>query len=205
MARRPAPLLLLAVASGLLLAAKDPTAPGAYCPLPKEGEVPSCLVDAQSTYEGFFLGVEKGELDASEVERVEDAVRGKDGKDRFDALSSLSYGYFMLARAQAASETPDPELRERLEAWNEVLTEAYHENQEDPRYRAAVRAAALDLQENVPALGLRCTDADGNPTQCNSTEAVIRAIDAARQQTGLRGALSRLLGALFGPDGEENP
>ncbi len=195
----------LAAAAALLLAAKDPSAPGAYCPLPKEGEVPSCLAGAQEQYEGFFLGVEKGELDESEVARVEAAVRGKEGTERFDALSSLSYGYFMLARAQAASENPDPRLRERLEAWNGVLTEAYQENDADPRYRAAVRAAALDLKESVPALGLRCTDAEGHPTECASTEAVIRAIDAARQQTGLRGALSRLLGALFGPDPEPAP
>ncbi|NNL65747.1 MAG: hypothetical protein HKP30_05855 [Myxococcales bacterium] len=190
--------------AGLALGVKDPSAPGAYCPLPKAGEVPSCLEGAQESYGGFLLGVQDGELDEAEAARVEAAVRAAEGEARFDALSSLSYGYFMLGRAQAAAETPDPRLRERLESWNALLSEAYARNPDDPRYRAAVQAAALDLRDNVPALGLRCLDDSGKVTQCNSTEAVIRAIDAAHQQTGLRGALSRLLGALFGEEVRED-
>lgn len=192
------PLAGLLVAGLLATGAKDPSAPGAYCPLPEAGEVPSCLAGAQQQYEGFFLGVQRGELDEGDVARVEAALRGAEGAERIEALSSLSYGYFMLGRAAAASENPDPRLAQRLEAWNSLLTETYEASNDDPSYRAAVRAAALDLQENVPALGLRCLDAEGQVTRCNSTEAVVRAIDAARQQTGLRGAISRLLGAIFG-------
>ena len=203
MRRRSGGIAGIALVACLALAAKDPAQPGAYCPLPKAGEVPSCLSDAQAEYRDFFLGVQEGGLDEAGAARVEAAVRGAEGVDRFEALSSLSYGYFMLARVQAASEKPDPRLIERLEAWNALLTEAYQESSDDPRYRAAVRAAALDLQENVPALGLRCTDAEGQVTRCNSTEAVVRAIDATRQQTGLRGAISRLLASIFGRDDTE--
>lgn len=202
--RRPVFSLAVALLAGFTLGVKDASAPGAYCPLPKAGEVPSCLSGAQESYGGFLLGVQEGALDEAEAARVEAAVRAAEGEERFDALSSLSYGYFMLGRAQAAAETPDPRLIERLEAWNALLTEAYSRNPDDPRYQAAVQAAALDLRDNVPALGLRCLDDAGKATQCNSTEAVVRAIDAAHQQTGLRGALSRLLGALFGEDVKED-
>ena len=89
-------------------------------------------------------------------------------------------------------------LRARLERWNQLLAESWEANEANPGYRAAVREAAVDIQANVPALGLRCTDAQGNTTECQSTEAVIRAIDARRQETGLRGALARLLAAIFG-------
>ncbi|HKJ23177.1 MAG TPA: hypothetical protein VKB65_00040 [Myxococcota bacterium] len=179
----------------------DPSQPGAYCPLPKAGEVPRCLADAQETYGGFFLGVHEGELDDAAAQEVESAVRA----GQVDALSSLSYGYFMLARAQAASETPDPERIARLEHWNQLLADAYNDANADPRYRASVREAAVDINANVPALGLRCLDEDGKETRCASTEAVVRAIDLRRQQTGLRGALARLLGSLFGSAEEPQP
>jgi len=201
MMRRPVGALALAAAL-LLGASEDPSQPGAYCPLPKAGEVPSCLADAQETYEGFFLGVQDGDLDeaeAEQVEQVETAVRA----GRVDALSSLSYGYFLLARAQASSGTPDPERIARLERWNQLLAEAYNDPGADPRFRASLREAAVDINANVPALGLRCHDADGNETRCDSTEAVVRAIDLRRQQAGLRGALARLLGSIFGSDAEQ--
>jgi hypothetical protein len=194
--------LALAIgATALVGAGGDPSQPGAYCPLPKEGEVPSCLSGAQETYEGFFLGVKEGELDDAAAEEVESAVRA----GRVDALSSLSYGYFMLARAQAASETADPEDVARLERWNQLLADAYDDPNADPRYRASVREAAVDINANAPAVGLRCRDEQGNETRCDSTEAVIRAIDLRRQQTGLRGALSRLLGSIFGGGEEPAP
>lgn len=195
------PLRAAAFAAALVVllgATGDPSQPGAYCPLPKEGEIPSCLAGAQQTFPGFLEDVQDGDLDA-EADEVEAAVR--DGQ--VDALSSLSYGYFMLARAQASGQ-PDPERQARLERWNQILADAYANAEDDPRYRAAVREAAVDIQSNVPALGLRCHDADGNETRCDSTEAVVRAIDLRRQQTGLRGALARLLGSIFG-GGEAQP
>jgi len=196
--RGPALRLGLAiVALALGAAARDPGQPGAYCPLPEPGEVPKCLAEAQQTYRGFFLGVEEGKLDDAAARQVEAAVR--DGQ--VDALSSLSYGYFMLAHAQAAAEHPDAAHLARLEHWNQLLADAYADSGADARYRAALREAAVDINANTPALGLRCKDEHGAETRCDSTEAVIRAIDLARQQTGLRGALSRLLGSLFGSPG----
>ena len=198
---RPSPARALGLATlalALLGAGGDPSQPGAYCPLPKAGEVPSCLAGAQETYEGFFLGVNEGELDEASAAQVEAAVRGGE----VDALSSLSYGYFMLASAQSASEAPDPARIARLERWNQLLADAYANSETDPRYRASVREAAVDINANTPALGLRCRDPEGKETRCDSTEAVVRAIDLARTQTGLRGALTRLLGSLFG-GGEE--
>lgn len=192
-ARRALGVGILALA--VLGATGDPSKPGAYCPLPKAGEVPKCLAGAQETYEGFFVGVHGGELDEASAQEVETAVRA----GHVDALSSLSYGYFMLARAQAAAEKPDPERTARLERWNQLLAEAYNENA-DPRYRAAVREAAVDINANAPAIDLRCLDEEGNETRCDSTEAVVRAIDLARQQSGLRGALARLLESFFGSD-----
>jgi len=192
---------LAAAAVALAGAGGDPSQPGAYCPLPKAGEVPSCLAGAQQTYEGFFLGVQEGKLDDASAEQVESAVRA----GQVEALSSLSYGYFMLARAQSASGKPDPEHLARLERWNQLLADAYNDPGADPRYRASVREAAVDINANVPALGLRCRDEAGNETRCDSTEAVVRAIDLRRQQTGLRGALARLLGAIFGGDEEPQP
>ena len=201
MAGRPrlAPALLV-LAAILQLGAKDPSAPGAYCPLPKEGELPSCLADAQETYRGFYLGLQAGELDEAETERVESDLKGATPENRFEALSTLSYGYFTLALQLSRSDAPNPLLRARLERWNELLGEAYADNPADRRYRAAVREAAVDLERNVPALGLRCTDEEGRVTECRSTEAVIRAMDARHQETGLRGALSRLLQALLPDD-----
>jgi len=203
-ARRRVALAVLALAPLALVAAKDPSQPGAYCPLPKKGEVPQCLAEAEEAYGGFFLGVREGDVDEDAAEQVEAGVRG----GRVDALSSLSYGYFMLARAQSTGE-PDPERQARLERWNQILADAYANADDDPRYRAAVREAAVDINANVPALGLRCTDEQGRETKCDSTEAVVRAIDLRRQQTGLRGALTRLLGSIFGGagegDGEEQP
>jgi len=195
-----------AVLAGALLAApagaeKAPSQAGAYCPLPEAGEVPKCLSDAQAQYEGFFLGLERGELDETAAAEVEADLRGPDA-DRYDALSSLSYGYFTLARQLAATDRPAPELVHRLERWNVLLSEAWAASEGDPRYREALRAAALDLRANVPDLGLRCTDDAGRVTRCASTEAVLEAMDQRRQETGLRGALSRLLQALL-PDGGE--
>lgn len=197
-------LLCLAMGSWIAtdaLAAKDPSQAGAYCPLPKKGEVPRCLAPAQEEYSGFFLGLKEGEVDEAAVARVEaDLKAGAESDRRFEALSSLSYGYFVLAQAATSEGKADPKTQRRLERWNRLLTQTYRESEEDPRYRDAVREAAVDLNQNVPALGLTCRDGQGRATRCNSTEEVIRAIDVARQETGLRGALSRLLRALFGTE-----
>jgi hypothetical protein len=48
---------------------------------------------------------------------------------------------------------------------------------------------------------LRCVAADGAETECDSTEAVLRGIDTAAGEVGLRGALERLLERMFGGEG----
>ena len=59
-------------------------------------------------------------------------------------------------------------------------------------------SAAIDLQEKAPPVTLRCTDGQGNTTECDSTDAVVRGIDAAAADVGPRGALERLLERWFG-------
>jgi hypothetical protein len=64
-----------------------------------------------------------------------------------------------------------------------------------------VREAAVDVHENAPAVGLPCTDAEGRPARCDSTEAVIRGIDNWRDNTGVRGQIGQILQRLFGEPG----
>ena len=61
-----------------------------------------------------------------------------------------------------------------------------------------MREAALDLQHRAPRVELSCLDESGSRVRCDSTEAVLRDIDRLRDQVGVRGALSRLLGRFFG-------
>jgi hypothetical protein len=61
-----------------------------------------------------------------------------------------------------------------------------------------VREAVGDLQARAPAIPVRCTDADGNITQCQSTAAVAESITDVRDRTGLRGRLGRLIQRLLG-------
>ncbi len=203
-AHRSGAVAALALAASVALAEGDPSQPGAYCKLPKPGEQPACLAPAQAQYQDFFAGLEEGELSDEAAAQLEaDVAEGANAANRYEALSSLSYGYFQLARAAAAapSSEPDPEVARRLERWNDLLERAYQTSGGDERYREAVREAALDLGANAPPLVLRCRDENGRFTECTGTEAVLRSIDSARQQAGLRGALTRLLQSIFGgPD-----
>lgn len=200
--RRRGWLLLLApiAASGLARAAGDPSAAGAYCPLPPPGERPRCLDPAQATYGEFFAALESGVPSDSASARLDaDLAAGATSENAYLALSSLAYGYWTLSE-RAAAEQADPALAARLESWNALLGRAYETSPEDPSYRAAVRAAALDLQRRAPPVRLHCADADGGSAECDSTEAVLRGIDAASGEVGLRAALARLIERIFGPD-----
>jgi hypothetical protein len=64
-----------------------------------------------------------------------------------------------------------------------------------------VREAALDLKRRSPPVALSCLTESGTRVPCDSTDAVLRDIDRLRDEVGVRGALSRLLGRFFG--GEE--
>ena len=173
--------------------------PGAYCKIPEEGQAAVCLEPAQSNYKEFFHGLSDGTLSDEEARRVEsDVATGADGDRAYEALSTLAYGYYRLARAASAEHGQDPEIVARLERWNALLSEAYARSGDDAAYREAVRTAALDVQRRAPPMGLRCTDAAGNVTKCDSTEAVVRAMDEARDKAGVRGRLGALIDRIFG-------
>jgi hypothetical protein len=85
----------------------------------------------------------------------------------------------------------------RLERWNALLSRAYASSPQDARFQDSVREAALDLQRRAPPVELSCLDESGGRVRCDSTEAG-RATRRLRDQVGVRGALSRLLGASSG-------
>lgn len=179
-------------------AATGEIAPGAYCPLPKAGEKPSCLDPAEKEYAEFFAAIDENAVDDARLARVEAAVGG--GDQDYLALSSLAWGYYRLSEQAARTPGTDPEIVARLERWNALLGTAYGERPGDDPYREAVRTAALDLRSNATPVTLRCTDENGRSTECDSTDAVVRGLDAAASDVGPRGALERLLERWFGGD-----
>jgi hypothetical protein len=175
---------------------------GSYCPFPEKGQKPQCLTGAEERYSAFYKGIEAGRMDAADTARIEaDLAAGGEAQHTFEALSSLAYGYYVLARRAAESPSVDPALKARLERWNDLLSKAYHETPPDGSLRVAVRAAAEDLQRRAAPIELACTDAEGRPARCTSTEAVLRSMDDARDHTGIRGQLGRLMERLLGGDG----
>jgi len=195
-----ATLVAAGLAGGAAAAGGDARAAGAYCPLPAPGQRARCLDPAKSSYGEFFTALEAGtpaEADAVRLER--DVAAGAASAQAYLALSSLAYGYWRLSE-RAESEQADPQVAQRLERWNALLRQAYEASPEDARYRAALREAALDLQRRAPPVRVRCVSADGEAAECDSTEAVLRGIDATTGEVGLRGALSRLLARLLGSD-----
>ncbi len=172
---------------------------GAYCPLPVKGEKPACLEPARAEYGDFFSAVEAGALSDAAAAQVEAAVSAGAGSDQaYLALSSLAYGYFRLSKSAVAAQQRNPELLERLERWNALLGMAYDNAADDGAWQRALRSAARDLQRRAPAVTLRCIDDRGETHPCDSTDAVMRGIDATAGQVGLRGALERLLQRIFG-------
>lgn len=199
------------VGLALALLGADRPAPGAYCPLPEKGEVPRCLDPAQQEYRAFFDTLDDAEPDDAALAEVEaDVARGAAAAQPYLALSSLAYGYWRLTERAADAAQSDPQLVARLERWNALLAEAYAVSPDDARYREAVRAAAIDLNRRVD-FPLSCPDARGEPTECNSTEAVLRALSASSDRVGIRGALAHLWRRVFGggdappPAAEESP
>jgi hypothetical protein len=173
---------------------------GAYCPLPRKGEVPRCLAPAQANYEAFFDELDAGNASGAGIDQVEaEVARGSAGGNAYLALSSLSYGYFRLAERAATTPGEDPEIVARLERWNALLARAYDTSGDDPHYRDAVRLAAEDLNDRVD-FPLTCRDARGEAVDCNSTESVLRGINATSERVGVRGALERVFRRLFGSD-----
>jgi len=197
--------LLMLLAStwpvGAARAVGDPAAAGAYCPLPPPGQKARCLDPAQAAYGEFFEALESGvPTDAATARLDADLAAGPASKNAYLALSSVAYGYWRLSERAAAAQT-DPALASRLESWNALLGQAYAASPGASSYRAAVREAALDLRRRAPPVRLRCVDAEGESTACDSTEAVLRGIDTASGEIGLRGAFERFLERIFGGDG----
>jgi hypothetical protein len=195
--------------AGWLLAANAQGAgeirPGAYCPFPKPGEKPACLLPAKQEYGDFFAALDaEGDVGEAAAARLEaDVAAGAGSENAYLALSSLAYGYYRLSQQAAATPSDDPVLVARLERWNALLSNAYAASPEDARFQASVREAALDLKRRAPPVSLSCLDESGARVRCDSTDAVLRDIDRMRDQVGVRGALSRLLGRFFGDGAAE--
>ena len=192
-------LALLLVAPLASRAAEGEIGPGSYCPLPREGEKPSCLEPAVAEYGEFFRAVDSGSIDAAELARVEGAVAsGAASPQGYLALSSIAYGYYRLSQQAARTPEVDPAIAARLERWNALLGQAYDASQSDA-WRTAVRAAALDLHRNAPSVPT-CRDAQGAEVTCDSTDALMREIDAKAGEVGFRGGLERLLERILGEE-----
>jgi hypothetical protein len=201
-APRPALTLavLLAVAGGAAqLRAAGEIAPGAYCPIPKQGDTPKCLEPAIAKYGDFFAALASEEVDEAGLARVEgDVAAGAESEHAYLALSSLAHGYYRLSQRAAQAEGVDPEIVARLERWNALLGKAYDASAADADFRRALREAALDLQRRAPPVRLRCVDEAGETVACDSTDAVMRGIDATAGEVGIRGGLERLLQRMLG-------
>lgn len=199
MSRRIGALLLAAgVAAGLAASAAEGVAPGSYCPLPKAGQEPKCLAPARKEYAEFFSAIDEHAVDDARLARVEAELASDD--DNYLALSSLAWGYYRLSLQAAQTPGTDPEIVARLERWNALLGNAYGARPPDDPYRQAVREAALDLQASAPPVALECRDGTGDTVECESTDAVVRGLDAAASDVGLRGGLERLLHRWFGTE-----
>lgn len=195
-------LALAALAASTAAHAGGEIKPGAYCPLPKKGEVPRCLAPAQAEYASFFTALDdphatEEELDAGLGPVEQEMARGAGGERAYLALSSLTYGYYRLAQRTAATSHADPALLARLERWNELLARAYAGSADDPAYRSALHQAASEIDERVD-VELRCLDAAGEAVPCDSTAQVLRGFNEASGRVGIRGALENVLGRFFG-------
>jgi hypothetical protein len=197
-----APILLIFVLAPGLRAADNPSQPGAYCPFPEQGQKPVCFTRVEEEYGDFIDAVDSGRVDDPKVAELERTLQqAGSAEDRGLALSSLAYGYFMLAERAAAAEHPDPVLVARLESWNALLGTVYQDTESEAT-RNAVRRAARDLDERAPAVATECTaGADGE--SCKTTgrlQWTLRQIDDPDGESGVRGALGKLLGRVLDDD-----
>ncbi len=190
--RRALAICLAGAAAGAQ--AGEASRPGAYCPIPEPGQRPACLEPARAQYAEFFAAVAEGALEDADAAPLEaDLAAGAASERAYLALSSLAYGYYWMAQRAARAPHVRPEVRARLERWNELLAAAYAASPRDAAYRAALRQAADDVHRRAPPLGLHCLDAHGAAARCDSTEAVLRALAHERDRSGIRGALRTLV------------
>ncbi len=184
--------LAMAAVSSLGLAGPE-IGPGSYCPLPEDDKPPACLIPAREDYAEFFTGLSEGTVDDSALAEVEGDLAGE---DRYQALSTLAYAYYVLSE-RAVPGSQDADLAARLERWNTLMGDTYRAS-DDQAFRLAMRQAVQDVSRRSRPVPVRCADAQGNMTQCQSTDAVQQAVADVRDRTGIRGAVSRLIQRIFG-------
>ena len=174
---------------------------GAYCPIPEPGETPECLLEAKANYSDFFANLETGGPSKQAARRIESDLAGASGVRAYQALSSLAYGYYRLAERAAGSKHVDPEIAERLQRWNGILSQAFAASDAEPHFREAVREAAYDIHRRAPPVKFQCLDENGQSAECDATAALLLLADTTRDDTGVRGQLGRLFDRIFGEDG----
>ena len=155
---------------------------GAYCPLPAPGTKPTCLGVAQAEYGEFFAAIDRGELDPAISARVEADLLSVERAHL--ALSSLTFGYYALARSAASEPDADPGLVARLEHWNTLLADTYEAS---VPLRGVLRQAAADLEARAPAIAC-ASQAEG----CTTTSSLTNAFATVDATAGVRGPLVRL-------------
>ncbi len=180
--------LLPGLATG---AGGDPAQSGAYCPLPEPGQVPRCLAPAKAEFGDFFAAVEAGGVDDSQSQTLEAALSGTFSQEEsYLALSSLVYGYFRLAQRAAVNPATRPELTTRLNRWNQILVDAYSDNESHPEFQRAVRLAASDLDSKAPSVA-------------PSGDLLQLIAQADGRSSGMRRALEGLAERILGEDAKE--
>lgn len=200
--RRTLLLALLAlVLASAPVARGDGSQPGSYCPFPEDGKKPKCLEGPQERYAGFFEDVESGAADPRGQAELEADLGAGEARRTWEAVSSLAYGYYLLARRAAASPDADPELTSRLERWNRLLARAYNESPPDGELRRAVATAASDLEQRAPGVEIDCDGDAATDERCHSTVQLVQGLRQERDSTGVRGQLGRLLQRIFGDEG----
>jgi hypothetical protein len=176
--------------------------PGAYCPFPDKGHSAACMVPAQQRYGAFFEAADRGEVTEMDGERLErDLAGGGADEGSYLALSSLAYAYYRVAERAAASPTPATALVARLESWNSLLFSAYANSSPQSHFRQALRLALADLHRRAPSVPSACQDPDADPATCNTASRLLETLqqlDDPADEHGVRGALSRLFGRVFG-------
>jgi len=194
-----------AIAAGPAAAAGgDPSAPGAYCPLPEKGQPLRCLGPAQAEYGELFAGLDRGTLDGASADRLEAELRAGT-HNAVVALSALTWAYYtLMEQAARDGELPEP-VAERLGQWNELVSAAYAAHPDDAALRDALELAAVDLHLRAGADSGPCALLGEARATCRGTTAMLRSmglLDDPTALTGIRGALARLLMRVLGEPAE---
>ena len=202
MRRRPFAGWLLA---GVLLATSVRGAgeirPGAYCPFPKPGETPACMLPAKQAYGEFFAALDAERRRRRRRARARRSGR-RGGRQLRERLPRALVARLWLLPALAAGRR-DAEQRSGDRGAPRALECAARAaptptSPQDASFQDSVREAALDLQRRSPKVALSCLDESGAACPATRPTPCVRDIDRLRDEVGVRGALARLLGRFFG-------